>query len=127
MTPWPRRKLLQKQKSPRKKAAEKKAPAKKTTKKAAKASAAVVEAYEESQSDQTKAQIEAGLNATGAEVKAGVEVMEGVAKLTAEETPVRAEDASRKVLAAKAAAHTFGQVNLAARSAKRFCRSQENL
>lgn len=105
-------------KAPAKKAAEKKAPAKKTTKKAAKASAAVVEAYEESQSDQTKAQIEAGLNATGAEVKAGVEVMEGIAKLTAEETPVRAEDASRKVLAAKAAAHTFGQVNLAARSAK---------
>ncbi|MGC8035584.1 hypothetical protein ACP3WA_26045, partial [Salmonella enterica] len=42
-------------KAPAKKAAEKKAPAKKTTKKAAKASAAVVEAYEESQSDQTKA------------------------------------------------------------------------
>ena len=60
-------------------------------------------------SHQTEAEVKAGVAKTAAEADAGLKVMEGIADLAA-------ENASRAVLASKAAAHTYGQVNLSARS-----------
>lgn len=70
-------------------------------------------------SHQSSKEVAQALAVEAAETKAGVAYMEGVAKAGKEAEVISeadAEAASRKVLAAKAAAHTYGQVNLSARS-----------